>query len=87
MPGYPLGTPLSEEQAAERERERQARRAACHHEESLRNVGFGFGQLDYFCIHCEMRMRSVPVAEMTDAEKTRVGLMVGKVYNSDLPLA
>jgi hypothetical protein len=50
------------------------------HETHLRNVGFGFGQLDYFCIHCEKRVKSVPLAEMTDEEKKHVGILVADFF-------
>lgn len=49
------------------------------HRESLeREIGFGFGALDYFCMDCGKLTRSIPLAEMNDAEKRRVGLLAGR---------
>src|SRR3990167_883731 len=31
-----------------------------------RNWGFGFGMVDYFCIRCEQRVKSVPVGEVSE---------------------
>jgi hypothetical protein len=81
--GKPLGRRLSPEEAASQAAEHEARVAACTHEIHLRNVGFGFGQLDYFCIHCEHLVKSVPLADMTNEEKTRVGVLVGHYFSSE----
>jgi hypothetical protein len=43
------------------------------HEESLKNTGFGFGHLDYYCTHCEVRTRSVALADLNVDERRRVG--------------
>ena len=56
-------------------------RVACeadgHRPLDLNYIGYGGGQLDYFCRGCEKRLKSVKLADMTDIEKTRVGIMVG----------
>lgn len=48
------------------------------HETSLGEIGFGFGQLDYFCTRCGALTKSVPLAEMSDKERHRVGVLAGR---------
>lgn len=56
---------------------REACEAAGHRPLDLNYIGYGDGQLDYFCHGCEKTLRSVKLADMTDVEKTRVGVFVG----------
>jgi len=37
-----------------------------------RNWGFGFGMVDYFCIRCEQRVKSVPVGEVSEYMRIKI---------------
>lgn len=53
--------------------------AECKHEKSLKETGFGFGQLDYYCVHCGVRIESVPLEKMSLEEQRHVGWLTMKV--------
>ena len=42
------------------------------HKRSLSSTGYGFGVLDYYCKRCQKGIGSVPLDEMTPAERERV---------------